>query len=298
MKDEPKEIKTTLSVGEILKATRTEKNLQLKDITEKLCIGKRHLKLLEEGGDHLVCDVYTLGFLKIYAKYLGLDADKLTKQFQEEASSSPQFDLKFPTPSPKRGLPSYRILGISILALCVLAVGLAKFTLSPPFSQDTTPLALENSPDNHVLRAEAPLPAPEASQTWTPPSEVYREAETSQSSIPQESSFLSEAQETFSTSPDSSPPLNSEMVILKTTEESWIQVKDKDGKVILSQVFKPGEIYEFESPEDLVLTTGNGRGTHLIYGDKTMKISERHKPKQNIPLDPAKWIEQASEISY
>ncbi|MBY0293555.1 MAG: DUF4115 domain-containing protein, partial [Alphaproteobacteria bacterium] len=86
-------------------------------------------------------------------------------------------------------------------------------------------------------------------------------------------------------------------VILKASEETWVEVKDNEGNIILRRLFKPGESHEFEIPENLFLKTGNVRGISLISGERTHSFfnSPGGVVRSHISLDPKKWVEESPE---
>lgn len=67
--------------GELLKIKRHEKNLSLKEVENATSIRQSHLEAIEEGTvtDHLA-GIYAQGFMKQYATFLGLDAERLVKE--------------------------------------------------------------------------------------------------------------------------------------------------------------------------------------------------------------------------
>lgn len=122
-------------VGQILKEARLLRGVTLEEVAKKLCITKRQLVNLEEGEEPLVWDVYKLGFVKLYAQYLELDTQDIIKKFKDQAShkvKSPP--LVFPAPLPGRGMPSFRILGLSFLILLAIFIGwkwMSNHTVAP-----------------------------------------------------------------------------------------------------------------------------------------------------------------------
>ena len=61
------------------------KNLNFEEISRETGIRSKHLENLEEGNyQNLPGDIYVENFLKIYGKYLGLDAEELIKIYQKE----------------------------------------------------------------------------------------------------------------------------------------------------------------------------------------------------------------------
>ena len=111
-------------VGETLKGARLAQGLTLEQIAKTLCISRGQLSYIEDNENYTLCDVYILGFVKLYAQYLGLDAQDLVQKFKDQTvSSSKPHPLIFPAPLPGRGLPSRTILIVSCLAIALLALG-------------------------------------------------------------------------------------------------------------------------------------------------------------------------------
>lgn len=255
-------------VGEILKQARLEKGLTLEQVSKILRINRSQLSILEDDTKPHVCDVYKLGFLKIYAQYLGLDADDLMEKFKSQSHShSSSSALVFPAPLPGRGLPSARIMGGCFLALMALVVGWKWMD-----SRHSVPEAYEA------------LEVVEAKVAEESPVQVVEEPLVPVS-VPEEETVVTE--ESFEAS-----PAVAKTVSLHVRESAWIEVKDLHGNVVFSKICDPGEVHEFKNPEKLFLTTGNLKGTQLSSADKTfLENGQSGEVKRNIPLDPAKWVE-------
>jgi cytoskeleton protein RodZ len=66
------------SIGEILKRTRESKNLSIEDVNEQTKISVAVIRALEQDDmESFASETYLKGFLKNYAIFLGLDANKL-----------------------------------------------------------------------------------------------------------------------------------------------------------------------------------------------------------------------------
>jgi transcriptional regulator with XRE-family HTH domain len=81
-------LKTTLQIktlGTLLIEKRKEKNLEIKDVSQIIKIRATYLSALEEGRyDVLPSEVYLTGFLKNYAKFLGIDNEKIMAMYRRE----------------------------------------------------------------------------------------------------------------------------------------------------------------------------------------------------------------------
>lgn len=73
------------SLGEILKAARLSRGMELADVAEITHVRKDYLKALEEGAyGQLPEDVYSRNFLRLYAQAVGLGSDKLIDAYLHE----------------------------------------------------------------------------------------------------------------------------------------------------------------------------------------------------------------------
>ena len=78
-----------LMLGDLLRKTREEKNLSLSDIEKGTNIRKLYIKAIEEGDyGKLPGEVFCKGFIKTYAKFLGLDGQALIEQYKAEKNQT------------------------------------------------------------------------------------------------------------------------------------------------------------------------------------------------------------------
>ena len=69
-------------LGEVLKRARIKNGVSLTEACEDLELSTSHLENIESGNVRAFKDVYELrDYVKSYAKYLGLDADKVVDEF-------------------------------------------------------------------------------------------------------------------------------------------------------------------------------------------------------------------------
>jgi cytoskeletal protein RodZ len=77
--------------GKILKETRESKDITLREASQVTKIGIRFLKALENDEyDIFPSYVYMRSFLKNYANFLGLDGEKLSREFKSVEPSPPK----------------------------------------------------------------------------------------------------------------------------------------------------------------------------------------------------------------
>ncbi|MDH4164536.1 MAG: helix-turn-helix domain-containing protein [Nitrospirota bacterium] len=64
-------------VGRILREERMARGFEISEVARRTCISLRYLKAMEEGRFNVIPNVFDRGYLKIYAKYLNIDATPL-----------------------------------------------------------------------------------------------------------------------------------------------------------------------------------------------------------------------------
>jgi transcriptional regulator with XRE-family HTH domain len=78
-------------MGEKFRSTREEMSLTLKEVENATSIRMVYLQAIEEGRvDHFLSNVYALGFIRQYASFLGIEQDKLSKEFPEAFRLTPE----------------------------------------------------------------------------------------------------------------------------------------------------------------------------------------------------------------
>lgn len=128
------------SFGEELRREREIRGISLKEISDATKISRRFLEALERN-DHktLPAPVFTRGFVREYARYVGLSAEDMVNRYNFAAANDDRIEkpptvAKYPEtpvrditpkPAPKRGLPpTYALVDRNVLALVLLVVAL------------------------------------------------------------------------------------------------------------------------------------------------------------------------------
>ena len=129
------------SFGEDLRREREIRGISLKEISDATKISKRFLEAIEKN-DHrsLPAPVFTRGFVREYARYVGLSSEEMVNRYNYAAShddriekppqiekypQTPVRDIS-PKPKPKRGIPpAYARVNRNAIALVFIVVALA-----------------------------------------------------------------------------------------------------------------------------------------------------------------------------
>src|SRR5689334_5977925 len=108
-------------VGEMLRQRREELHLDIDDIGEVLRIKPAFLAALEQSRPQdLPGPTYVIGFVRAYARHLGLDHDWVLERYKAESTGiRARPDLTLPVPLGERSVPGGPILLVAlILAIC------------------------------------------------------------------------------------------------------------------------------------------------------------------------------------
>ena len=269
-------------VGAEIRAARENIGWTLPAVAAHLRIRLPYLEAIEEGRiADLPGNAYALGFVRAYAKQLGLDPEEIARRFRTEvAEVNRKTELSFPAPVPQRGLPA----GAAILLGLLVAVGgyIAWYRVS----SDAPPTEMIRPvPERlaELVPAAAPTPKPAA------------EAEAPVDPIPTVTAIpapVPPKPEPVAT-PAPPPPTTAEALpegtrlVLRAKADAWMQVRDRQGTVLLNRVLRAGETWPAPPKLALLLTTGNAGGTEiLVDGKATAPLGGDGMVRRDLLLDP------------
>lgn len=136
------------TLGNILRSTREAQAFSLEYMADITRVKRSYLEALEEAAyDRLPSRAFSIGFVKAYAKALGLDEESLADLFKRSFADPAQSDkLRAPVGAAFEDLrPSYRLYGGIALALVLAVVAWNLFQRTPGWgghhaqSADLTP---------------------------------------------------------------------------------------------------------------------------------------------------------------
>ena len=240
-------------VGERLRAAREARGLTIEEIAGITRIPKRHLITIESGAyDGLPAPTYSAGFIKSWARHLGLDGQALADQFRVEMGGvavEPSQSLPYEPADPRRTPPA----GLALLALLVaVVVGLGYLYWRGTAEQPREIAAAATDQASPAARS-ASQPAPAA------PTQA---------------------------SPAAAQPTGP--VVIGATQDVWIKVSDS-GKTLFMNILHPGD--HFQVPADAVaplMTTGRPGNTTVMIGQTPVpSLGDPDRIAKDISLKPA-----------
>ncbi len=282
--------------GADLRAARERLGWPIEAVSAALRIRLPHLEALEEGRiDLLPGNAYAVGFLRTYARTLGLDPDEVARRFKAEASEvNRRTELVFPAPMPQRGVPA----GAVVLLGVVLAIGayagwyrlsgegrLPAETVAPvparlaSLAEQAVPPPPQAAPAAPVAIATAAPPAPAPEQA-APPVPSISPSSAAAAAISPPPAMVAPA------APQEAPASDQPRIVVQATADAWLQVRDRNGGVLLNKILHNGDTWPVPPRPNLVLTTGNAGGTQLVVdGVATPVPGGSGAVRRDLPLD-------------
>lgn len=163
------------TLGCYLKAARLNQGLELAEIAAETRIDIKNLAFLEDDNrSALPADVFTRGFVKLYATYLNLDPQEAIRRYEQQWGENLEFEV---SPLEKIKSPPSFWPGI-IIAITLIAVlfGVRFFSPAPNIENGSIPVPGTSSPT--IGKSDSPSPVlSEAAHldNPTPPADVPTE---------------------------------------------------------------------------------------------------------------------------
>jgi transcriptional regulator with XRE-family HTH domain len=231
------------SFGEELRREREIRGISLKEIADSTKISKRFLEAIERN-DHrtLPAPVFTRGFVREYARYLGLNADEMVTRYNYAAAGDDRIEqsshlnrlVQPSTPPPvSKGIPpAYARIDRNIYLLFGIIAALSLVALwAIRFKREARAEAIDA-----VRSSAAPTTAPAIRIPSKPPSR-----------------------------PAAAPAPVDDLLhlTLELNDDSWVTL-DGDGKTLVSDELRRGERHTFEAHDSFRFRTiGNAGGVDL-----------------------------------
>lgn len=271
------------SFGEKLKQEREKRSITLEQISISTKIGTRLLQALEENKfQQLPGGIFNKGFVRAYARFVGLDEDETVADYLEAsgeaappknpAGAEPVLSPppKPPEPSPSRPLP----WGLFAILLLLLALSLALWSRRHQAEQirtvapaPVTESPVSQSPANTVAAAEPVTSAPA-----TPPPDTSQPAKPQPTTKPAPKPAATSAANTSpapsQAAPASTTPEEFSVVIL-AREDSWLSIT-ADGNSVFSDTIVGGNQRSIHARKEVVIRAGNAGALDFVFNGKKL----------------------------
>ena len=258
--------------GDRLRREREMRGITLDEITESTKISRRHLEALEgEHFDQLPGGVFNKGFVRAYARFLGIDGDQAVADYSAASNEQPEPEDKFPLEiheEPKRHLNprrSYLPLVFAIAALVGVLVGYMFWAKSRPHGAESGAASTQQAPPA-AASAEAPVKDSAPVAESAPPA--------------RETTAAASPRQPTQAAPEK--PVKPEKVFfvqVTAKEDAWVSIV-ADGKSVMERVLTAEKRKKIKAGKTLVLRTGNAGGIEVTFNGVSLgSLGNENEPR-------------------
>lgn len=243
--------------GRALAAVRVARGLTVTEIALRLKFSPKQIEALEtDRYEALAGPAFVRGMVRAYAKLVGADADALVAQLRASpltpagpTVTGPRgMGVTIPRQT-RRGSLVYVVLSVLVVVAVggVLVEWLLRPTEPPRVAAARSTVPAVPVPREVVTPLVAPAPDPSRSEAAAiaTPATTSRPVET---------------------------VLTAKRIELAFNRESWVEIRDAEGRVVFSQLNPPGTRREVEGVAPFSIVIGNAHGVRLRYNESDVDL--------------------------
>jgi len=274
-------VATVQPVGEQLRQAREARGLQVGDIAQTLKLGTRQVEALESGDwQHLPGQTFIRGFVRNYARLVQVESAPLMLQLDgvlEKPVDNLTIQDARPASMPHSGGAGSRRDRVVILIGAILVVLATLIYFLIPADLGTLRDGMQSLIDS-MSRKETPAPAPAAPTVDPvfPPGATPQQIMNPQALAPAETPAPSASPQA-----DTAPALSSAVATPQMRfifdKESWLEVRDRDNKVVFSQRLAAGTEQTLSGLGPLSLTIGYAPGVRVFWQGQAVDLAPHTK---------------------
>ncbi len=249
----------------MLARLRAERKLSVADVAQRLKYGARQIEALEaEEFDRLPGATFVRGMVRGYAKLLETDPEPILGALdQHYVPGEITLDLRakrvpFAPGGKRSGTRIYLLL--SLVVLVVAGVAYEWRAGAFPWARYASNAA---PPQNAAKPRPAPAPKVEAEAPLVPP----------QAEAPKTAAVAAPATvEQVQAATPAAAPGGEGRIRMEFGGQSWVEIRDKDGQMLMSQLNPTGSRRVVSGRTPLSLVIGNAANVRLTYNDKPVDL--------------------------
>lgn len=269
-----------VTLGALLSQARKQKGLSVGEVAERLKLPARQIEAMESGSyKGLPEAVFIKGFLSSYARLLELDESEFKQYLQQIFPSGQRYstsdsskvlssELDFQDKPQRRHFPRWLIALLVLIIIGAVVYAWQSKSTSENAKQAATAsqeVSAQTASISDIAASNirvVPMPASE---------QVISTASTTviSASQPQEANTKTNASEPVAA--------DSEALLIKLENKSWLQVSDKNGKVLISQVVDAGSTQQFSGSAPYKVIIGYTPGASIKFAGKDVIIPQNKK---------------------
>lgn len=261
--------------GERLRRERELRGIKLEEIAEATKIGVRYLRALEdEDLPRLPGGIFSRGFVRAYAKYLGIDEEQAIADFVAIAGEAEAHLPDPPKPPEKPVIEAHYSrwwLVAALLALIAVLVYLGR----KPLRREAENLRAKNTVESAAAPLAPVVPNAVPVTAGTPAQPAGGDAGATPNAGPTPNAGATAKTDVAATS------ASGVVVELRTTQEAWVEWSVDDGPM-QDAVFPPNVEKRIAGNAQVKVKVGNAGAIALTYNGKTLSPLGRDKQVKTV----------------
>lgn len=287
-------------IGPSLKAAREAAGLGLGEVADRLKLSMRQLEAIERDDfDALPGATFVRGFVRNYARFLGVDPEPLMQALEQHFPSAVNDVANLVKGTAARDLPqepedapTESREGPSIgkwLALAVIVAGIAGGGFwyanrddggakAEQHADDQLAPMLTQQHDASAVAASAPAAATQANSPASAAVAAVKPAASSPAQLAAAKPVASAPAKAVAAKPVASAPAaapGNDKVSVNVKDAAWISVQDATGRKLIYKVMQPGDATEVSGTAPFKVVVGNASQVELSYNGKPVDFSDK-----------------------
>ena len=261
------------TVGKLCLDARLNKGLTQEQAGALLKVRVKIIKDFEDGENiDLPGLAYKVGFVRSYARLLDLDGDLLVQEFKEGLElNSFKEEYKFLTPELNKSnfLPIGAVISVFVAILSYTGWYYSDRSnkiehVAVQKTENISEKKAEIDNNSYVIIEEDfsnNLPSSKINNDVNTVQEVNLKTNLNEDKV---ETMISKNTELSATANERDP---STELVLKATGNSWVEIEDMEGNILMTRLMRPGETYVVPDINGLTFNTGNAGALSLSQGD-------------------------------
>ena len=261
------------TVGKLCLDARLNKGLTQEQAGALLKVRVKIIKDFEDGENiDLPGLAYKVGFVRSYARLLDLDGDLLVQEFKEGLElNSFKEEYKFLTPELNKSnfLPIGAVISVFVAILSYTGWYYSDRSnkiehVAVQKIENISEKTAEIDNNSYVIIEEDfsnNLPSSKINNDLNTVQEVNLKTDLNEDKV---ETMISKNTELSATANERDP---STELVLKATGNSWVEIEDMEGNILMTRLMRPGETYVVPDINGLTFNTGNAGALSLSQGD-------------------------------
>ena len=265
-------------VGIRLRVAREARHLTVSDVAQTLKLGSRQVEALENGNwEGLPGQTFIRGFVRNYARLLQIDPaplmDLLDTSLEKQGDSlhvPASRPMAMPTGHPRRDR-TVVFAGIALVVAALVAYFLLPGDLSAlrQQAQGLIDSVARKEARPPAVAENVPVTTPSPAEPVFPPGATPQQVMNPQAQAPAE---MAPVRLSAPVTPAAAPTGEAAQLRFVFAAESWVEVRDRDNKVLFSQRAPAGAEQSVGGQGPLTLVIGNAPGVRLFWRGQVVDL--------------------------